>query len=109
MSKDNEILMQHLREQIALEEHLCKRIQEQITLIQESDYSDAKELLLKTYKALELHFTPLNEALDVLESHRSTPSGGKTLRHDHRRQPGSGRGWPLLPVESVDHVSVAGL
>jgi len=60
-------LKSYLREQIALEEQLCREIEEQIAEINEKDFADAKDLLIQTRQALECHFKPLNETLDRLE------------------------------------------
>lgn len=65
----NESLIQYLREQIGLEEHFCKVMQDQIKEIDVSIFPDAKDLLIKTIDVLEEHFTPLNEMLDRLENH----------------------------------------
>lgn len=79
MSKLNEILKQYLAEQIGLEEHLCKVIEEQISEISETDFSEtdfgyAKNLLVSTREVLEKHFIPLNELLDKLEYNIVPPS-----------------------------------
>jgi hypothetical protein len=63
----NQILIQQLREQIALEEHLCKIIEQQISEITEPNFSDAKNLLQKAFKTLEAQFSPLNALLDKFE------------------------------------------
>ena len=68
MENCDEILRQYLSEQIALEEHLSKIINEQIAEIDEVEFADAKNLLIKTNQVLERHFTPLNELLDKLEN-----------------------------------------
>ena len=67
MVGNQDVLEQQLREQIALEEHLFKTIQEQVEDIRGEEFSDARTLLQKTSEALELHFTPLNKLLDSLE------------------------------------------
>jgi len=67
MGKQDEILKDHLSEQIALEEHLFKTIEDQISDIEGDDFSDARDLLKSTSKTLEKHFTPLNQLLDTLE------------------------------------------
>lgn len=67
MSKLNDILKQYLAEQIGLEEHLCRVIEEQISEFSETDFGDAKDLLVSTREVLENHFIPLNELLDKLE------------------------------------------
>lgn len=67
MKKENQILAQYLREQIALEEHLCKVIQDQIATINEASFQDAKEVLEAASQLLELQFMPLNTALDAYE------------------------------------------
>jgi|688.fasta_scaffold111140_3 hypothetical protein len=79
MKKENEILLQHLREQIALEEHVCKTIRDQVDIINEISFKDAREVLQATSQLLELHFTPLNRVLDVYEESKklSTTINGK--------------------------------
>lgn len=67
MENTNDILMQHLSEQMALEEHVCRTIEDLISEIDDTQYSDAKNLLTKTTKVLQGHFTLLNELLDKLE------------------------------------------
>ena len=67
MENRDDILKQHLSEQIALEEDLYRIIQEQIVEIDEARFADAKSLLARTGQTLETHFTPLNELLDKLE------------------------------------------
>ena len=70
MKNSYKILQQQIREQIALEEHLCRIIDGQIEDIGEVeyvDYIDAKNLLKNTRQVLEKHFTPLNELLDKLD------------------------------------------
>lgn len=67
MENNIEILKQCLSEQIALEEHLCRIIEEQISEIDETDFEDAKNLLKKTSQVLENHFLPLNTLLDKFE------------------------------------------
>ena len=67
MKGNQDVLEQQLREQIALEEHLCKAIQEQVEEIRGAEFADARTLLQKTCEALELHFTPLNKLLDGLD------------------------------------------
>jgi len=67
MSNLDYLLKQYLREQIGLEEHLCRVIEQQISEVDETDFADAKNLLIKTREVLEHHFVPLNEMLDHLE------------------------------------------
>jgi hypothetical protein len=67
MSSQNQILIQHIHEQIALEEQLCKIIEKQISEINEPNYIDAKNLLIRAFKTLESQFAPLNSILDKLE------------------------------------------
>ena len=62
-----EILRTYLSEQIALEEQLCRIIEDQIAEIDDSDFEDAKDLLTNARQVLERHFTPLNELLDKIE------------------------------------------
>jgi hypothetical protein len=74
MKKENEILLRHLREQIALEEHVCKTIKDQIDIINETSFKDARDVLQATSQLLELHFTPLNRVLDVYEESKELSS-----------------------------------
>lgn len=67
MAIQDDILTQQLSEQIALEEHLCALLREQITEMDPIDFADARELLRTTSEVLERHFTPLNQLLDTLE------------------------------------------
>ena len=66
------ILVPHLSEQIALEEHLCRLIEQQIGDINDDAFSDAKALLSKVVSTLEDQFAPLNESLDELEEEVSS-------------------------------------
>lgn len=74
MKEKNQILMQYLREQIALEEQLCSVIQDQIAKINEISFRDAKEVLEAASQLLELQFMPLNDALDTYEEGDLPPS-----------------------------------
>lgn len=67
MGTSKEILLQNLREQFALKEHLCKVIQDQISMIDPAEFSDAKKLLQTTNKTLEDHFSTLSKLLDTWE------------------------------------------
>jgi len=67
MENVDDFLKQHLREQIGMEEHLCSIIENQISEIDETDFSDAKSLLINTKEVLEKQFDPLNKMLDKLE------------------------------------------
>jgi len=67
MTHLNEFLTQYLREQIGLEEHLCKVIEQQISDIEDDEFGDARELLNTTRRVLEEQFEPLNALLDSLE------------------------------------------
>lgn len=71
MNNLDEHLKQYLREQIALEEQLYKKIEDQISGIKEAEFADAKDLLIKTNQVLEKHFTPLNKLLDLLDQNTS--------------------------------------
>lgn len=64
MENYQDILLQHLREQIALEEHLCKVIQDHVSLVDGVEFADAKHLLESANKTLEHHFIALNQLLD---------------------------------------------
>jgi hypothetical protein len=68
MKNRDDILKRYLSEQIALEEHLCRIIEDQIEEIEGPDFADAKSLLTKTRLTLEQQFEPLNALLDKLES-----------------------------------------
>ena len=67
MNSLDHLLKQYLGEQIGLEEHIYSIIEQQISEIDEKDFSDAKSLLIETKQVLERHFLPLNEMLDHLE------------------------------------------
>lgn len=85
MKKLNDFLTQHVSEQIGLEEHLCKIIDQQIAEIKDTEFADAKDLLVKTREVLENHFIPLNKVLDGLERNavcdleKSVSSNGKGI------------------------------
>lgn len=68
MKNVNEILAWHVREQIALEEHLSATIDQQIEAINESEFEDAKILLIEAKQTLQQQFKPLNNLLNELES-----------------------------------------
>lgn len=63
----DDLLRQHLGEQIALEEHLCRVLDQQIAEVSENDFADARDLLIRTRETLERHYTPLNDLLGKLE------------------------------------------
>ena len=67
MDNPEQVLEHQLREQLALEEHLCRTIEEQITGIDEVSFADAKNLLRKTSLVLATHFASLNALLDRVE------------------------------------------
>jgi hypothetical protein len=67
MSTPSNPLEHYLSEQVALEEQLCKIIEQQISDVDEIHFPDAKNLLLKTKEVLEQHFIPLNKMLDRLD------------------------------------------
>lgn len=79
MNNFDEHLIQFMREQIALEEHLGRIIEEQIAEIHETDFSDAKNLLINIRDNLERHFEPLNELLDKLEQEALEAKSKATL------------------------------
>jgi hypothetical protein len=72
MEKNDNPVMQYLYEQIALEEHLCRVIEQQISEVDEKKFGDAKALLVKTKQVLERHYAPLNKMLDQLEKDAAT-------------------------------------
>jgi hypothetical protein len=67
MENQNDIVNLYVSKQIALEEHLFKIIEDQISEINELEYNDAKVLLKKTSQILEYNFISLNEQLDKIE------------------------------------------
>ncbi|MDD2943938.1 MAG: hypothetical protein PHC51_13355 [bacterium] len=67
MNIQEQILKAELREQIALEEDLCRKFESQISEIESDEFLDAKELLTNASKVLEGHYNKLNELLDTLE------------------------------------------
>jgi len=79
-----EMLKQHLGEQIALEEHLCKIIEEQIIDLEGPEFADAKQVLRETIEVLENNFQPLNAILSKLEEgvgSKSVKGNGVSLHH----------------------------
>lgn len=83
MEDHNEILIQHLREQIALEEHACKIMEEQIKDLDEFQYSETKQILIKTIGILDHNFLRLNAVLSKLEEHvesKFTGTNGYSLQ-----------------------------
>lgn len=76
MKNANDLLIQQLCEQIALEEHLCQLIQGQADGIEDSQFLDAKALLAGTADTLRQHFDSLNKLLDVLEKDSNPGFGG---------------------------------
>ncbi len=64
----NNTLINHISEQLALEETLYKVIEEQLELIAETDYPDAKAILQKTHQLLEQSYSNLNSQLDKFEA-----------------------------------------
>ena len=83
MEDYNEILRQHIGEQIALEEHLCKIIEEQILDLEDSNFAEAKKVLRNTIDVLENNFEPLNTILTKLENGLDSKSvnGNGTKSH----------------------------
>jgi hypothetical protein len=79
MKDANELLIQQLCEQIALEEHLCQLIQGQADGINDSQFLDAKALLAGTADTLRRHFDALNKLLDVLEKDGISLTGSGRL------------------------------
>ena len=78
----SDILMQSLREQLALEEHLNRVIKEQVLAISDSsDFTDAKQLLEATGRILEDHFHPLNGMLTEIE--KSSKNEGHNCNGDY--------------------------
>ncbi len=67
MENPEHVIKQQLREQLALEEHLCRTMEEQIAGIDERYFADAKKLLRQTISVLTTHFASLNGQLDQLE------------------------------------------
>ena len=57
----SQVLKQQLGEQIALEEHLHKILEDQIAEIDGLAFADAREILVKTSEVLERHFAPPTE------------------------------------------------
>lgn len=72
MNNLDEHLKQYIREQIALEEHLSTVIEQQISEVSETEFADAKNVLIQTREVLERHFIPLNALLDKLEKDTAT-------------------------------------
>lgn len=67
MENTDDILARRLSEQLALEEQVCRTLEDLISDIDEASYSDAKALLTKTTEVLQGHFTLLNELLGKFE------------------------------------------
>ena len=67
MDRLNNLLEHYLGEQVALEEELCKVIEQQIADVDEKRFPDARSILIKTKEVLEQHFRPLNTLLDELD------------------------------------------
>jgi exonuclease VII small subunit len=86
MEDYNEILIQHIGEQIALEEHLCQIIGEQIIDLEDSEYHEAKQILKNTIAVLEENFQPLNDMLSKLEKGIDSKSvNANGLQHSHKK------------------------
>ncbi len=84
MENGNEILIQHISEQIALEEHLYKLMGDQIELMSESEFEEARNTLRKICEILERHFVPLNELLNKLELGSNNKAViGNGISHGH--------------------------
>lgn len=71
MNIQETIIKTELREQIALEEDLCRRLESQIANFHGDEFLDAKELLTNAARVLEGHYDKLNELLDTLEAEES--------------------------------------
>jgi glutathionyl-hydroquinone reductase len=100
MKNLNHVLVQCLGEQIALEEHLYSEIEKQISEIDESNYGDAKTVLMKTKEVLEEHFNSLNESLDTLER------DAKETRKQMIVGNGDGSREPFFPAKAKTRISI---
>jgi hypothetical protein len=80
MKKIDRLLIEQLREQLAIEEDLCTMLEEQIDDILETKYSEARNLLISAKEVLIRHFIALNETLDKLEMH-DTDSRALEIKH----------------------------
>jgi len=78
-----EILKQQISEQIALEEHLCKVLEEQLIEFDDDIFSEAKNTLEKAVEVLEKNYSSLNETLDKLEENSSNPYAGNGVSLYH--------------------------
>ncbi|MDC0358184.1 hypothetical protein OAO01_05150 [Oligoflexia bacterium] len=70
MKKLNNLLERYLGEQVALEEQLCTVIEQQIADVDETNFPEARNVLIKTKDVLERHFQPLNGLLDKLDQEK---------------------------------------
>lgn len=104
-----EPLTQHICEQIALEEHLCKLIEQQISELNETDFNDAKDLLIQTKQILNGHFLPLNEKLDDLEI-VADPANVLVPNGDCIKQSGNGevqrKNWRISRILRDDYAAL---
>jgi hypothetical protein len=83
MATSTEILEQHIHEQIALEEQLCRILRMQAEGISSPEFADAKALLLHAADALEEQYRPLNELLDSLEKESEGASAQIIANNGH--------------------------
>jgi hypothetical protein len=83
MESSQELLALHLREQIALEESLCRTIDEQVSHIEGSEFQDARELLAETGKTLAQHYVTLNDLLESIEIEANKPRLATANGVDH--------------------------
>jgi hypothetical protein len=67
MEIHDSVLIKHISEQVALEEHLCALIDKQISEIDHELFPDAIDLLVSAQKVLLNNFAALNKLLDQLE------------------------------------------
>jgi len=67
MDDYNEILKLHVSEQIALEEQACRLMEEQIKDLDEIQFAETREILIKAVEILENNFEQLNSVLSKLE------------------------------------------
>lgn len=63
-----DILEDYLAEQVALEERLCRKVEEQLAALSAEDFADVNDLLIGIKALLANHFARLNGELDRLEA-----------------------------------------
>jgi hypothetical protein len=83
MENSQDLLAHYLREQIALEESLCRTIDEQVAHIEGLEFQDARELLGQTSKTLAQHYVTLNDLLESIEVEESKPRLTEANGVDH--------------------------